>query len=90
MKKPLFAIAALASLLAGCQMVEVTPVVDKASKTFEGVIVDGTRASFTADWLATTTLRLLPPGHPAGTVPIPVTFIDLKTGSPLTVTWKAP
>ena len=44
----------------------------------------------TADWLATTTLRFLPPGHPAGTVPIPVTFLDLKTGSPLTVTWKAP
>ncbi len=49
MKKTLFAIAAAASLLAGCQMAEVTPVASKDSKTFEGVIVDGTRASLTAD-----------------------------------------
>ena len=49
MKKALVLFVFAAALLAGCQMAEVTPVGSQPSKTFEGVIVDGTRASLTAD-----------------------------------------
>lgn len=41
-----------------------------------------------ADWLATTTLRWINSGHNIKK-PIPVTFLDNKTGAPLTVTWAA-